>query len=284
MRKMFQDPHSKRIEFARSFTALWRDSGALCAIVGGSTAKLTADQYSDLEVAVYYRDLPEDHVRRQILKSINAIESFPFKSIKPADSQIEDNVTINDLRVDIIHCRIDMLNIWLNRMLVDHDPNLNIQSIAAALKSGESLFGSEHLIQLKERLKIYPEKLALEIFNQQFATIGVSQLQIAEYRGDRHMFYAILSSQHRRLLPILFAINRCFYPGEKNATKSTSCLNILAHANQVLNSLYDLPAKTAAEKFEQLVDEIVVECKRQFADLNIETLELRRRNARRPWP
>lgn len=281
---MLQDPHTTRIELAKSLTPLWTESGALCAIVGGSTAKLMADQFSDLEIAIYYKELPNDQMRRNILESINAIQSFPFISLKPDHWQIEDSVTIKALRVDIIHCKFDVLNDWMKRLLENHDPDLGIQAIAAALKTGEILFGPNHLNPLKYRVKNFPEKLALEIFNRLLPTIGVSQLQIAEYRGDRHMFYAILSAQHRRLLQMLFAINREFYPGDKNAAKSISRLKILTHTHAALNTLYDLPAKNAQLKFEEVVDEIVAECKRQFTDVDLEMLETKRKNARKSWP
>ena len=278
------DAIQARINAAKDLASILKETKALCAIVGGSVGRLTADQYSDLEIVIYYDILPNDVARKKILKELKAIQSFPFKSPQLDAWQIEDNVTIDELRIDFIHCKYSVLSHWLDRLLLEFDPHLGIQKIAASLLSGEILFGHSYLEPLKKRLNFYPRELALNTINQQLSQIGIPQLEIANYRQDIHIYYTLLSSQHYRILPIIFALNKQFYSGEKNLKLSTKEFKICKVVTETLFTLYELTAKECAEKFEDLIDIILKECKKEFLEIDDTWIKRKRTYKRTSWP
>ena len=135
-----QNPHTKwRIDFAQQLAKhLARFDGIKAIVIAGSVARDFADEYSDIEMPVFWETLPDDTTRHEIVKALNA--EFLYAYDGPAH---EDQLLINGIQVDLWHISTRHEEEILESVLHEHHFDLSTLNALDTIRSCIPLNGHE---------------------------------------------------------------------------------------------------------------------------------------------
>ena len=126
-------PNTARLSLAHHFAAAYTQNSNLAAVlVGGSTARGSADHYSDLEMGVFWDEPPSDEDRAQSVESAGGdlIQLYPFD---PDENSYQDDFMIgcaaadqpcSGILTEVIHHTVVTLDNLLDDVLLHYDTDL----------------------------------------------------------------------------------------------------------------------------------------------------------------
>jgi Domain of unknown function (DUF4037) len=213
---------------ARVISAVADLPGFAAISLGGSVAAGLADDASDLDLHVYWREpLAAPSTRRERLAQIVGADGVEVDIL---DWGREDNLRVDGRMVELIYMPFDELCAEVDQA---YGAGLITEGYTTArlfyVASGQPLHDpSGELSALRERLlAAYPEptrRLLLQ-YHPALLRVYLGHLRLAQSRGD------LLAAQHRRYtiqmvwFNLLFALNRRYHPGEKRLLiHSQSCM------------------------------------------------------------
>jgi predicted nucleotidyltransferase len=203
------NPHTKwRIDFAGQLAKrLVTFKGIKAIIIAGSVARDYADEYSDIEIPIFWETLPDDATRHAIVAALNA--DFLYAYDGPAH---EDQLLINGVQVDLWHIPTTREEKVLKAVLYDHIFDLGSLNALDTLRTCIPLHGEEIVQVWKHRAQEYPNELAERILQEHFASFEIGQLFILAKRNNPTAFYAQLSYLQQEIFLVLLALNRSYFP------------------------------------------------------------------------
>jgi predicted nucleotidyltransferase len=204
-----QNPHAKwRIDFAGHLAKRLETFGGVKAIViAGSVARGYADEYSDVEIPIFWEKLPDDSTRHAIVATLNG--EFLYEYDGPAR---EDQLLINGIQVDLWHISIDRQEEILKAVLHEYRFDLSTLNALDTIRSCIPLFGEEIVQNWKLRAQEYPDELAKQLIQEHLAFFSIGELFILAQRNNPTAFYAQLSFLQQEIFLVLLALNRSYFP------------------------------------------------------------------------
>lgn len=209
-----------RLELARKIAPAYTANPKVeAAFVFGSVARGFADEYSDTELAFVWSEPPSAAELQAAAQNADAAnwEFGPYEEGRQAWAEqfyvagvkIETGhwtrATIDNIVADVVE-RYDVSQSWLV---------FEKQATAAALQHAVILHGEELIKQWQSQLTPYPEPLAVAMVEKhlRFNPFG-SQEMLAE-RDEIPLLYENHCAIVRRLMGLLFGLNRMYHPGFK---------------------------------------------------------------------
>lgn len=199
-----------RIEFARELIEFYvpRD-GIQMAVVSGSPAKGLSDEYSDLDVIVFWDEVDAEWLEANPLSEIECERKY-FRRMGEAEVYLE-SYYFDELKADFGHITLAAWKETVDDVLERYstDPS-SLDSIAGFLSS-MPLHGAELVEEWKARIAPYPEELALKIVRQHRRFFVPGYLLNQAYgRGDVLAYYDGVCLMLKNLLNILAGLNRMY--------------------------------------------------------------------------
>lgn len=263
--------------------------------LGGSVARGWADEFSDVEVFVFWQQHPSDDER------VSAVE----RSGGSVDVRWSDDLAEDEWRAAMRrthgevgqlwpyeddewseHYYVDGLNVGVSGFLVStvdawiadlHRgvPNDDAEMIASTLRAGMPVTGGEVLRNWMADLEPYPEALARAVIEKWLAVDerwwAIDQLAA---RGDRPAFDAVLVAMQRRLVRLLMAANGLYLVDPKPKWTSTLIAlcehrpdDCMIRLEQVQTSSPTVAASLLQDLFEDTLQSIAG----QFPTIDVET-------------
>jgi predicted nucleotidyltransferase len=132
------NPHAKwRIDFARQLAErLVTFEGVKAIVIAGSVARGYADEYSDIEIPMFWETLPDDSTRHAIVAAING--EFLFTYDGPAR---KDQLLIDGLQVDLWHISVAQEKEILDAVFHKHRFDLSTLNALDTIRFCIPLFG-----------------------------------------------------------------------------------------------------------------------------------------------
>jgi predicted nucleotidyltransferase len=204
-----QNPHTKwRIDFARHLAKhLTTLKGIKAIVIAGSVARDFADEYSDIEIPIFWETLPDDATRHAIATSLNA--EFLYAYDGPAR---EDQLLIDGVQVDLWHVSTTHQEEILEAVLRKHQYDLGTLNALDTIRACIPLYGHEIVQLWKLRAQEYPDKLAAKIVQEHLASFRIGELFILAQRNNPTAFYSQLSFLQQEAFLVLLALNRTYFP------------------------------------------------------------------------
>ncbi len=203
------NPHAKwRIDFAQQLAQrLVTFEGIKAIVVAGSVARDYADEYSDLEIPIFWETLPDDATRHAIVAALHG--EFLYAYDGPA---CEDQLVIDGLQVDLWHVAAAHQEAILETVLHGHRYDLGSLNALDTIRFCIPLYGEEIVQSWKFRAQEYPDELAEKIIREHIASFGTGELFIQAQRNNPTAFYAQLSFLQQEVFLVLLALNRRYFP------------------------------------------------------------------------
>lgn len=254
-----------RLAFARELGLKLRNLSGLSAIVvGGSVARGFADEYSDLEMPLFWETLPTDDLRLAIAADLGADFLYPFNG--PA---WEDNLLIQGLQVDLWHCAVSDEEQVIASVLQGSNLDLGASNFMDTLRSCVPLHGEELIACWKAKAQIYPDDLAARNIAQAVSALEATHLSVLARRGNSTLFYGQVSAIQQQVFMILLALNRRYFPTFKWIYPTLAELAIKPDAAEArFRQAYTLPPLEAAEDTARIVTETLRLVEAQFPQID----------------
>ena len=153
-----------RIDLARQIATQYNTEAV---ILVGSPVMGLADVYSDIDMLMYWHDLPTEAERRALVDSLGGrITEFGDTSVEPKDdpalqSQSEAYVLgANDLKIDITHITIAAQQKMIDDVVVRYETHPYKLGALSGIKHSMALAGAELIAKWQTQIGLLPDALS----------------------------------------------------------------------------------------------------------------------------
>ncbi len=260
-----------RQEIAREVAPFYAANPNVAAIlIGGSVARGHADEYSDIELGVFWHTAPTDIERQRASEQIqnaqihgDLVRLYPYDAAEAVwwDDYMIGRVTPDQPKsgvlVEVVHYTVAFINHTLDSVLYQHNADETKHNLLAGILDGIPLSGIDFIVRWKARAADYPDALALAVV-QRYATIDhFWRWQMFLHRNENLLLlYQSFTQVEQKLLHVLLGINHVYYFGFKWLDVVVDRLSIAPpDLAQRLKQVYQAPPAEGARQLAVLVEE-----------------------------
>ena len=261
------NPHTKwRIDFAQNLAKRLVSFGGVKAIViAGSVARDYADEYSDIEIPIFWYPLPNDATRHEVVSALNA--EFLLAYDGPAH---EDQLLIDGVQVDLWDVSVTHQEEILDAVLHKHRFDLGTLNALDTIRSCIPLYGHEIVQKWKLRAQEYPDELAEKIIQKHLASFSIGELFTSTQRNNPTAFYSRLSFLQQEAFLVLLALNRRYFPTFKWIYRVLESMEVKPEAiDRRFRKAYEALYIEAIEDTKSLLEEIVQLVEKQYPQMDM---------------
>lgn len=204
-----------RIELARELFRYYADrDGIRMAVLSGSPSRGLSDEYSDLDVIVFWDAIDTEWLDANPLSEVECERKY-FRKMGAEDVYLE-SYYFDELKVDFGHMTMAVWKETVDGVLERHDTDPESLGAIAGFLSSLPLHGGSSVGDWKERLSHYPDELALKVVRRHRRLFVPGYLlNQAHGRGDVLAYYDGLCLMFKNLLSILAGLNRMYFSAEE---------------------------------------------------------------------
>ena len=217
----FNDMSSAGLKLAWAIACIYSERPEVAAvIVGGSVARGSADQYSDLEIGVFWATPPSVEERKGAIKEMGG-EIWKFdpydgrrasEHIGLSELTVESQRYLGTAMVSPIHMTVDTAGDWIGSLIDDLNTAPRKLELAAAIRYGMPLYGHNLIEGWKEKVASFPQHLAVKLV-QQNLWLGPWFKWAASIEREDHLVIAQhLVWMQQGIVNVLAALNREYMP------------------------------------------------------------------------
>ena len=199
-----------RLEVARLAAGVYAQNPKVAAVVAaGSVAAGIDDEWSDLELDLYWLAGPTDADRREPIALLNgAIEQFWDYS--PEEEEWGEEYRVGGLGVGISSFLVESAERFLDRVGVEGDPSTNAQMRVAAIASCVPLYGDRLVEAWRPRAAYYPDSLRERMVQRYLRPDRIDGWHLRDalvHRRDLLALHEVLGRGMRAVLGALHGLN-----------------------------------------------------------------------------
>ena len=259
-----------RLEKGKQVAALYAKNPKLRAlVVAGSVARGWADEWSDIELDLFWGEPPTDEDRKSVIEAFNGtIEYyFPLEGFEWSDAYFVDG-----LKFEISSFLATTLDEFIHAVLDEYDTDVDRQLRFAALLNSIPLHGAEQIEAWRARLAHYPDELARRIIKDNSEFGGWNGVEMLFERGDILLAYDLMVKTQKQALAVLLALNRMWmaHPRGKWLVQVADAMQYKPArlAERMTFALRD-GSVAGAREMHQVIEETFVLVEHQFPDMDL---------------
>lgn len=226
-------------------------------LLGGSVSKGWQDEFSDIELLIFWKQPPSDEDRKRvILQTSGTILDFhPYE-----DEEWSETYVAGGVKFEISNFLTPTIRRFLNDTLQFFNTDPETQCIAAAISHGRALRGETVIDEMKKQVANYPDGLrsAMIAANIGFGSRWNNRAALL-HRKDWLMLYRVMADVQTRIMSVLFALNRQYviHPGFKWQRKSLDEMAIKpANISARMESVFLGNPQDAVRVMEEIIREV----------------------------
>lgn len=242
----------------RVLTPYSRLDGAACAAITGSVAEGHADEFSDLDMTVYYTALPSENAILSIREQLGG-GPVTWQVGKHSDGELAFAYRVNGVECQIGHTTIERWEADIERVLKGEELASPLHKAMSGTLVSIAIMGDELLEKWKSRLRAYPDPLAEAMVKHhlQFFPIWGILPRMGRRNAELWMRQALVESSFN-MLGVLAGLNRQYFTSFqfKRTSQFIRALTIAPPALAArLESLWSTNLPNAAIALRELVRE-----------------------------
>lgn len=180
--------------------------------VGGSVARGQADAYSDIDMSIYYEELPSDEELKAAYEQ-NQGSDYRVHASDREDGLIIDQYFVRGVKSDFGHHTIKFCECNIETLLKQCDPDNIMLYMLAGISEMIPLHGAELIKTWKAKVANYPDQLAQAIVKKHLHFRGLWILQNYGVQREDVLFLTDeLLQAVKNLMGVLLGLNRFYHP------------------------------------------------------------------------
>ena len=255
-----------RHEFATQVAHYYQSNPNIEAIIlGGSTARGHSDQFSDIELGMFWNQAPTEEERRSAVEMMQAdliriYPYFPDEEVWCDDfmlGRIIPDQSKTGVLIEVAHHTTELVDRVLAEVTQHYDPDENKHNLISGLLDGVPFKGETLVNRWKKSARAYPEELRLAVVKKHAQIDHFWRWQMFMERGPNFMLlYQMFSQVEMKILHMLLGLNRVYYFGFKWMDQVIERLDVSPpHLLRRMNLVYVEPPQKAVTILTELVDE-----------------------------
>jgi hypothetical protein len=233
--------------------------GVEAILLTGSVARGRVDAVSDVDMTIYYADLPSaeefEAIKQAALASGGGIYSYD------AERWLACYQFVDGVKVDTGHQRSADLSQMVSDFRAEpkvDDPNLHI--VLSGVLRGIALHGAAHIQAWQQALADCPPGFDRTLVTNflRFAPVAVMREMGAD-RDDYPLVYELMLEATRNILNVLCGLNRIIPPGKLKGMEATLERLTIAPRDVVvrMRRIWVLPPAEGVRELYALIDELI---------------------------
>ena len=214
--------HHWRMAITNKIADYYRTYNEVAAIMTvGSLVHGYVDQFSDIDMAIYWHSAPPEQQRRVVAEQMDGFMTDMAESLPETDSALfvwEDVFYIGGqrstgLKIDLNHMLLSSLDKMIVDVMEGHEHNRHKYMVLYSLNRSYIHFGAEILAPKFAQIKQCPIELAEKIIRDNLQLLPQSSYKMLAFREDWLFYNQIMTRACESILYMLYGLNRQFPPG-----------------------------------------------------------------------
>ncbi|MDX1620563.1 MAG: hypothetical protein R3320_06215 [Nitriliruptorales bacterium] len=283
-----------RRELAGEVAAVYARNPAVSAVVlSGSTARGHADQYSDIELLALWTRPPTQEERADAA----AATGHDLVRLYPSDPQLElwtdalklgrtGNEPHSGVEAEIGHQTIDQAEEIRRKVLVDHDPDPELQNALAGIAHSVTLYDTDaRLDTWRREIAAYPTGLATAVVRRFAQVDHFWRWRMWLDRGHNlPKLYEAFVDTTERMLHTLLGLNHVYYSGFKWLERVVDELSVRPdRLVERLQATFEREPAEGAEELRSVVEDVYDLVEEQLPEIDVSWLRTVFRYERPLW-
>lgn|SRR5262249_13299055 len=236
-------------------------------LLAGSVARDIADQYSDIEIDVFWHAPPTDE---DLLAPIER-SGWELLYRHVDENEWADGFFIEGVKVDTSQFLVATIERWLDDVMVRADTEPEYQVRITAIQHGRPLHGAELIEHWRARTATYPEALAHAMVAEYGNFRPRYLLEMLAARDDVLLLHQELVAAEQMILSVLMGVNRMYapHPYHKWLDWEVGQLTIAPpDLNRHLRDILRAEPRAAVDQLHKLIEETFVLVERHLRDFD----------------
>lgn len=228
------------------------------AMVTGSVAQGLCDEYSDIDLSIYYEELPSEAELQLARQQNQGLERLWLNGDR-SDGGFAEAYLVNGIECQFGHVTIEQWEQDISMVLEQHNLKTPIMKAMSGTLTGIPLYGEKLINSWQARIANYPDELARAMVEQYLKFFPLWGFQQHLSKRDATLFYyqtVVESAQN--ILGVLSGLNKLYYStfqfkrmGDFIAKMGIAPTNLASRVEE----LFLVEPEIAANQIEQLVSE-----------------------------
>lgn len=197
-----------RLAKGKEVAALYEKNQKLRAlVVAGSVGRGWADEWSDIELDLFWNEPPTDDDRKSVIEAAKGtIEYYyPLEGDEWSDAYFVDG-----LKFEISSFLVSTLGKYIADVIELYDIAIEKHLRLAALQNSIVLHGEDSIQEWRSKIAHYPDAVAEKIIRENVDFGGWNSVEFSFARGDLLLAYDLLTKVQKEVLAVLLALNRIY--------------------------------------------------------------------------
>ncbi len=273
----------RRHALGRTVGAVYaRAMGTEAVMIGGSVSRGYADRWSDVEIVVFWNELPSEPVRAAIAANATLRNWRAFEGTTSVGG-IEESADREGIRTDLIHMETRSVERLVHDVVDRADAALDKQAVVATIRDGVAVHGEPQVETWRDTTDPYPQALRLAMVKDHLVFGPHAWLVMLAERRDLLPLHVLLCRIETAILGILLGVNGMYAPSV-TPKWTRHLIDRLALAPHDFASRFDRiltgEAEAAVQDAGRLIDETLTLVEHHVPELD--TMRVRSRIAESP--
>lgn len=239
-------------------------------LLGGSVSRNWQDEYSDIELFVFWKGAPSDEERKAPIIKLNGniIDFHPYEDEEWSETYITQGV-----KLEISNFLTDTINKVISDVIISYDTDLDKQCIVATVYNGVTLSGDLVINNMKKKVSKYPYELSVAMVKENiFLGNRWNNREALLERKDWLMLYKVMVAVQTNLMGVLFGLNCQFvhHPAFKWQKYTLSSMEVTPdNISNRLESIFLDDPKVSIRELEVIIEEMYELIQRELPEIDL---------------
>lgn len=264
-----------RLEVAEGILLTYEKySNALAGFVFGSVGYGFADKYSDLEIGIIWKEIPQEDELKEICLKIKGT-SWVYEGLHEQKLSTGDAYRVDGLKVEPAHWSSETLESIIKEVVVDCNTMKNgwlyeRQATLAMLQRGKVVFGVKVLSELRVKIIEYPARLSEKMVEINIETGNLQILKMLAEREETPLLQFNLVNGINRFYALIYGLNKIYHPSFKwNHYFLSECPLKPENFTQRINKLFQSDLIEAVAVYQSIVEDLFLLVENHMPQVNV---------------
>ena len=215
------------LKLAEEIAQVYSDDPRVRAIIaGGSVSRGCADEYSDLEIGVFWAEPPSDDDRREAIRRMSGgTEVWSFRAFNAGAGA--ENIGLSEYTIGSKHYRgtamvspmhttVETTERRIEALIADLDTARRNYGLASAIHHGVPLYGHDLVGRWKAKVASFPDRLAVKLVQHNIWLGPWFKPNAYAARADHLVLAQHLVTMQQSIVNVLAALNRTYVPSPEH--------------------------------------------------------------------